>query len=180
MKKRNIDLAHFSPQKEHLQHEGWRKPFSPLRFSVCKGVKWGRSACDPWGPSRPWQFMTPRIGCSPSPHIRTHLEPLPPGEVTLIPTHWSSFTHIILFLATQAPKICLLLLPLFKKICMYFHLLVVAYRIYFSDQQWNLGPLLWESRVLATGPPEKFSSHFWAPIPFTWSLSWYHSHLQSR
>ena len=31
--------------------------------------------------------------------------------------------------------------------------LVVACRIQFSDQRSNLGPLYWESRVLATGPP---------------------------
>ena len=35
-------------------------------------------------------------------------------------------------------------------------LLVAACGIYFPDQGLNLGPLHWESGVLATGPPGKF------------------------
>ena len=33
---------------------------------------------------------------------------------------------------------------------------LVACRTYFPDQESNLGPLCWEHRVLATGPPGKF------------------------
>ena len=33
--------------------------------------------------------------------------------------------------------------------------LLAAFAIYFPDQELNLGPLLWEPGVLATGPPGK-------------------------
>ena len=36
-----------------------------------------------------------------------------------------------------------------------FELLVTAHGIQFPDQGWNPGPLHWELRVLATGPPGK-------------------------
>ena len=39
---------------------------------------------------------------------------------------------------------------------MAYKLLVAACGIYFPDQGLNPGPLHWDSRVLATGPPGKF------------------------
>ena len=35
------------------------------------------------------------------------------------------------------------------------NLLIAAYGIQFPDQGWNPGPLPWEYRILATGPPGK-------------------------
>ena len=37
---------------------------------------------------------------------------------------------------------------------------VAMYVIYFSDQGWNPGSLLWECWVLATGPPGKSLHYF--------------------
>ena len=51
--------------------------------------------------------------------------------------------------------------------------LVTACGVKFPDQGWNLGPLLWESGVLATGPPGK--SLNWHILPtFRWFISGHH------
>ena len=44
--------------------------------------------------------------------------------------------------------------------------LVAAFGIQLPDQGSNPGPLHWERRVLATGPPRKFSSHYSDKLSF--------------
>ena len=51
--------------------------------------------------------------------------------------------------------------------CGMWGLLIVACGIQFPEQGWNLGPMHWEHRVLATGPPEK------SPILHSYNITLY-------
>ena len=58
--------------------------------------------------------------------------------------------------------------------------LVVACRIYFSDQGWNPGPLHSKSRVLATGTPEESPCtfyHFWNYLVHGYICNIYYMHV---
>ena len=61
-------------------------------------------------------------------------------------------------LCCSLSSLCVILFIFYKKhyLFIWLHLvLVAAYGIQFPDQESNLGPLPWELRVLATGPPGK-------------------------
>ena len=67
-----------------------------------------------------------------------------------------SLTQLIFFILKR--PLFVIYIDVFFKFYLFIWLLwvlVVAYGIQLPDQGWNPGPLHWELRVLATGPPEK-------------------------